>query len=99
MQPWTTADRSRSSTRSRYIVTVADIADTMHGVQRRAMMEKVFTEGSFIEAQITVQGWFRPTTPATTCDWTIARSRGHIRACDGEFHVYRPMWWSSLKST
>jgi hypothetical protein len=41
------------------MVTVADIADTMHGVQRRAMMEKVFTEGSFIEAQITVQGWFR----------------------------------------
>jgi prophage tail gpP-like protein len=48
-----------TSSRNRYMVTVADIADTMHGVQRRAMMEKVFTEGSFIEASITVQGWFK----------------------------------------
>jgi len=48
-----------TSSRNRYMVTVMDVADTMHGVQRRAMMEKVFTEGSFIEAQITVQGWFK----------------------------------------
>jgi prophage tail gpP-like protein len=48
-----------SSTRNRYLVTIADVADTMHGVQRRAMMEKVFTEGSFLDAQITVQGWFK----------------------------------------
>jgi prophage tail gpP-like protein len=48
-----------TSTRNRYMVTVADVADTMHGVQRRAMMEKVFTEGSQLEAQITVQGWFK----------------------------------------
>jgi prophage tail gpP-like protein len=41
------------------LVTIADVADTMHGVQRRAMMEKVFTEGSFLDAQITVQGWFK----------------------------------------
>lgn len=48
-----------SSTRNRYIVIPADIADTMHGIQRRAQMEKVFTEGSYIEAQITLQGWFK----------------------------------------
>ncbi|UPT99207.1 hypothetical protein J4G48_0014645 [Bradyrhizobium barranii subsp. apii] len=53
------AYESGTSSRNRYMVTVADIADTMHGVQRRAMMEKVFTEGSFIEAQVTVQGWFK----------------------------------------
>jgi prophage tail gpP-like protein len=48
-----------SSTRNRVMVVVADVADTMHGIQRRAEMEKVFTEGSYIEAQITVQGWFK----------------------------------------
>jgi prophage tail gpP-like protein len=48
-----------TSTRNRYMITVADIADTLHGVQRRAQMEKVFTEGSEIEAQIVVQGWFK----------------------------------------
>jgi prophage tail gpP-like protein len=48
-----------SSTRNRIIVTVMDIADDMHGVQRRVLMERVFTEGSFIEASITVQGWFK----------------------------------------
>ena len=53
------ATETGSSTRNRYSVTVADIADTMHGIQRRVMMEKIFTEGSIIEAQITVQGWFK----------------------------------------
>jgi prophage tail gpP-like protein len=48
-----------TSSRNRHLLVVADVADDMHGVQRRAMMEKVFTEGSFIEAQITVQGWFK----------------------------------------
>ena len=48
-----------SSTRNRVLVVVADVADTQHGIQRRADMEKVFTEGSYIEAQITVQGWFK----------------------------------------
>jgi prophage tail gpP-like protein len=53
------AELDGTSTRNRHMVTVADIADTQHGVQRRVMMEKVFTEGSKIEAQITVQGWFK----------------------------------------
>ncbi|HEV8503725.1 MAG TPA: hypothetical protein VGR63_19290 [Casimicrobiaceae bacterium] len=48
-----------TSSRNRHLVVVADVADTMHGIQRRAEMEKVFTEGSEIEAQITVQGWFK----------------------------------------
>jgi hypothetical protein len=34
-------------------------------------------------------------------DWTIAGSRGHIRACDGTFHVYvqcrSPMHWTHAK--
>jgi prophage tail gpP-like protein len=53
------AELDGTSTRNRHMVTVADVADTQHGVQRRVMMEKVFTEGSKIEAQITVQGWFK----------------------------------------
>jgi prophage tail gpP-like protein len=53
------AEESGSSTRNRHMVVVADVADKMHGVKRRAEMEKVFTEGSYIEAQITVQGWFK----------------------------------------
>jgi prophage tail gpP-like protein len=53
------AYESGSSSRNRYMITIADIADTKYGLQRRAMMEKVFTEGSFLEAQITVQGWFK----------------------------------------
>ncbi len=48
-----------TSTRNRHLVVVADVADTQHGIQKRADMEKVFTEGSEIEAQITVQGWFK----------------------------------------
>jgi prophage tail gpP-like protein len=48
-----------TSTRNRHLVIVADVADTMHGIKRRAAMEKIFTEGSQIEAQITVQGWFK----------------------------------------
>lgn len=48
-----------TSTRNRHLVVVADVADTQHGIQKRADMEKIFTEGSEIEAQITVQGWFK----------------------------------------
>lgn len=48
-----------TSTRNRHLITVADVADKMHGIERRAKMEEVFTEGSYIEAQITVQGWFK----------------------------------------
>lgn len=53
------AVREGSSTRARDMVVVADVADKMHGIQRRADMEYTFTEGSNIEAQITVQGWFK----------------------------------------
>jgi|GEM_PF-2255551 len=53
------AQEQGSSTRNRYMITVTDVADTEHGTKRRAQMEKVFTEGSQIEAQITVQGWFK----------------------------------------
>jgi prophage tail gpP-like protein len=53
------ATRDGTSTRNRVLVVVADVADTQHGIQRRADMEHVFTEGSNIEAQVTVQGWFK----------------------------------------
>jgi prophage tail gpP-like protein len=53
------AERDGSSTRNRHMVVVADVADKQHGIERRADMEVVFTEGSEIEAQITVQGWFK----------------------------------------
>jgi prophage tail gpP-like protein len=53
------AERPGTSTRNRHMITVADVADKMHGIERRASMEEVFTEGSEIEAQITVQGWFK----------------------------------------
>jgi prophage tail gpP-like protein len=53
------AERDGSSTRNRHSVVVADVADTQHGIERRADMEMAFTEGSEIEAQITVQGWFK----------------------------------------
>jgi len=53
------ATRDGTSTRNRHLVVVADVADTMHGIKRRADMEYVFTQGSEIEAQITVQGWFK----------------------------------------
>jgi prophage tail gpP-like protein len=48
-----------TSTRNRFMITVADIADKMHGIEQRVAMEKVFTEGSHIEANLTVQGWFK----------------------------------------
>jgi prophage tail gpP-like protein len=49
-----------SSTRNRYMLVPADIAEKDdHGVQRRVKMEQLFTEGSYLEAQITVQGWFK----------------------------------------
>ncbi|MCD9821207.1 phage baseplate assembly protein [Bradyrhizobium japonicum] len=53
------ATEDGTSSRNRHQVIPADLADDMHGIRRRAMMEKVFTEGSFIEAQVTVQGWFK----------------------------------------
>ena len=53
------AYRPGTSTRNRHIVVVMDIADKQHGVERRADMETVFTEGSFIDFNITVQGWFK----------------------------------------
>jgi prophage tail gpP-like protein len=53
------AFESGSSTRNRYMIVVADVADTMHGIQRRVKMEKVFSEGSRIEANVKVQGWFK----------------------------------------
>jgi prophage tail gpP-like protein len=53
------AYRPGTSTRNRHIVVVTDVADTQHGVERRADMEVVFTEGSRIELNITVQGWFK----------------------------------------
>ena len=48
-----------NSTRKRELVVVADIADSQHGIKKRAEMEKIFSEGSVLEAQITVQGWFK----------------------------------------
>lgn len=49
-----------TSTRNRIMVTVNDIAEQdTHGLHRRVKMESVFTEGSYLEAQITVQGWFK----------------------------------------
>jgi prophage tail gpP-like protein len=49
-----------TSTRNRHIVVVNDVSEQdQHGLERRVKMEQVFTEGSFIEAQITVQGWFK----------------------------------------
>jgi prophage tail gpP-like protein len=53
------AIRPGTSTRNRHLVVVADVADKKHGVEQRAAMEEVFTEGSYIEAQITVQGWYK----------------------------------------
>ncbi|MET3969091.1 phage baseplate assembly protein [Bradyrhizobium sp. S3.9.1] len=51
---------SGTSTRNRILVVVNDIAEQdTHGIHRRVKMEQVFTEGSKIEAQITVQGWFK----------------------------------------
>ena len=49
-----------TSTRNRYMVVVNEIAEPdTHGIERRAQMEKLFTEGSYLEAQITVQGFFK----------------------------------------
>lgn len=52
-------DVDGTSTRNRVAVVVADVADTRHGAMQRAQMESLFAEGSYIEAQITVQGWFK----------------------------------------
>lgn len=49
-----------SSTRERHMVVPYELAEKdKHGVERRAQMEKLFTEGSYLEAQITVQGFFK----------------------------------------
>ena len=53
------AYRPGTSSRNRHMVVVTDVADTQHGVERRADMEVVFTEGSRMELNITVQGWFK----------------------------------------
>ena len=53
------AQQPGSSSRNRHSVVVMDVADKTHGVERRVLMEQVFSEGSHIEAQITVQGWFK----------------------------------------
>ena len=54
------AERDGTSTRNRYMVIPYDLAEKdKHGVDRRAQMEKLFTEGSYLEAQITVQGFFK----------------------------------------
>jgi prophage tail gpP-like protein len=53
------AELGGTSRRNRQWVIPMEVADTMHGVQRRVKMEHVFCEGSYIEAQITVQGWFK----------------------------------------
>lgn len=49
-----------SSNRDRYLIIPTEIADGDHGVQQRAEMEKIFTEGAQIEFSITVQGWKKP---------------------------------------
>ena len=54
------AQVSGSSTRNRHLVVVADIADSQHGINQRAAIEKLFTEGAKLEAHIRVQGWFKP---------------------------------------
>ena len=53
------AYRPGGSTRNRHMVVVMDVADSQHGVERRADMEVVFTEGSYMELNVTVQGWFK----------------------------------------
>ena len=53
------AELPGSSTRNKQSVVPMEISDSMHGVQRRVKMEHVFGEGSRLEAQITVQGWFK----------------------------------------
>jgi prophage tail gpP-like protein len=53
------AHASGSSSRNRQMVFPTEISDIPHGVEQRVQMEKVFTEGSVLEAHITVQGWFR----------------------------------------
>ena len=51
--------RDGSSTRPREMGVVTEISGDQHDVDRRADMELVFTEGTEIEANITVQGWFK----------------------------------------
>jgi prophage tail gpP-like protein len=48
-----------TSKRNTYWIVPADIADSDHGIKRRADMERLFKEGAYLEADITVQGWFK----------------------------------------
>jgi prophage tail gpP-like protein len=48
-----------SAKRYRPLVVPVDVVDKQHGVQQRAEMEKLFCEGTIVEAHITVQGWIR----------------------------------------
>jgi len=48
-----------SSNRNRFLVIPTEIADSDAGVQKRAEMEYIFTEGAQIEAHVTVQGWLQ----------------------------------------
>ena len=52
-------ERQGSATRPKVMMLAAEIADDIGGLARRADMEIVFTEGTEIEANITVQGWFK----------------------------------------
>lgn len=53
------AFRQGSSTRERHTVIPTELADIPLGVQRRADMEFIFTDGSEIEVRVMVQGWFK----------------------------------------
>jgi hypothetical protein len=54
------AQEDGTSTRERHMVVPYELAEPdTHGIERRAKMEKLFTEGSYLEAQITVQGFFK----------------------------------------
>jgi prophage tail gpP-like protein len=54
-----TAFATGTSDRNRWMVFPAEISDDKQGLQLRVDMEKQFSEGSEIEAHISVQGWFR----------------------------------------
>jgi prophage tail gpP-like protein len=53
------AQTTGTSKRELHWVINAELADNPQGLQQRIEMEKLFTQGSEIEAHITVQGWFR----------------------------------------
>jgi len=60
----------------------ADIAEKDdHGVQRRVKMEQLFTEGSYLEAQITVQAGSRTRTRAKACGALVNITTPSNRRC------------------